>query len=64
MKFTFAHTFEANWEVEADSPEEAERMIYEKFYGKFKMVNRETGEESFDFPEQEPWEIERDGIFG
>jgi hypothetical protein len=50
--------------VEADSPEEAERMIYEKFYGKFKVVNRETGEESFDFPEQEPWEIERDGFFG
>lgn len=58
MKFTFAHTFEANWEVEADSYEEAERMVYEKFYGKFKVVNRETGEESFDFPEQEPWEIE------
>lgn len=60
MKFTFAHTFEADWEIEADTYAEAERIAYGKM-GRFKVVEIESGRESPDFVEQEPWEIERDG---
>jgi hypothetical protein len=62
MKFIFAHTFEADWEIEADSYEQAEKLVMEKF-GKFKVIDPATGKEAEDFIEQEPWEIERDGVF-
>lgn len=58
MKYVFAHTFEANWTIEADTPEEALEIAYDKM-GKCKVVDRETGEEAEDFIEQEPWEIDR-----
>ena len=57
MRFVFAHTFEANWEIEADTYEDAERIAFEKM-GRCKVVDKETGKEVEDFVEQEPWELE------
>ena len=62
MTFTFAHTFEADWQIEADSYEAAEKIAY-SMMEKFKVVDKTSGKEVPDFVEQEPWEIERDGVW-
>ena len=56
MKFTFAHTFEADWEIEADTYEAAEKIAY-SMMGRFKVIDKDSGKEAPDFVEQEPWEI-------
>lgn len=54
--FTFAHTFEADYEIEAETYEEAEKIAFSHF-GKCKVVNEKSGKDAPEFVEMEPWEI-------